>query len=138
FRWLSGGGLVGAESLLLSLGLWPHASGLAVALEKLLHAGPGRPAQLFERALGRRLVGAPPNEPRPVPDTVPRHLVEGDLADELRTQPFVGEVLFVGPPAERVLARRGRNGRTLPVGLELGQKVPAGLLGEPGSETHLP
>src|SRR5205823_3225841 len=54
--------------------------------EQLVQIVLRRTDQLVERARGRRLVRAPPEEPRSMPDAVPGDLVEGHLADELGTE----------------------------------------------------
>src|SRR5438876_6989644 len=92
--------------LLALLAVAPNRLGAGRLVEHLPNRDRGRLLELLPRARRCRLVLPPPNEPRPVSDSVPGHLVERHFHDELRPELLVRQVLVPVPPAEPVLSGR--------------------------------
>src|SRR3954468_11109945 len=67
--------------------------------------------ELLERALRRRLVGAPAQKFGAVPEAIPGDVIEADLDHQLRTQRLPLAAAF-GTPAARTAGRlAGKSGR---------------------------
>src|SRR5439155_9446108 len=76
-------------------------AGLGAAGEDLVHVEAHRAFELVVGTRRRYPVRPPPDELRGVPEPVPLHVVVGDLADQLRPEQLVRDVLLARPAARR-------------------------------------